>query len=138
MHLCARMTCMCVHTHVYNSANRVLQVLRSLGVPPSRLLQSDSMRGMEETRLRPHGTADLTPENLRAVLEDMGGGPGWYTSKSLYAWYTGMAREDNLEPVSIKKFGMVLGELGYQRALRRVDGKNTRSWFITARALRAS
>lgn len=80
--------------------------------------------------------ADLTPDNLRTLLNDMGQGPGWYTSASLYRWYAAMAREDDLEPVSQKRFGMVLGELGYRRHVRRVDGHNARCWFISARAFR--
>lgn len=66
----------------------------------------------------------------------MGTGPGWYTSADLYNWYASMAREDNLAPVSKKRFGAVLGELGYKRAIKYVDGKTARSWFITRRALR--
>jgi hypothetical protein len=80
--------------------------------------------------------ADLTPANLRVLMEDMGTGPGWYTSVDLYRWYESMAREDKMEPVSQRKFGAVLRELGYKSAIRRVDGKSARSWFITRRALR--
>lgn len=98
------------------------------------------MRDMTEPpTIRPTGRADLTPENLRAVLEDMGRGPGWYTSADLYNWYTGMVAEEGLEPVSKKKFGATLAELGYKRAFRRdpaQGGKHARSWFITRRALR--
>lgn len=92
----------------------------------------------EPGTLRPRlvPVADLTPDNLRALIEDMGRGPGWYTSADLYAWYADMAREGELEPVTKKKFGMVLGELGYQNAIRRVGGKGARSWFITRRAER--
>lgn len=84
----------------------------------------------------PRGVADLSPDNLRAVLEDMGRGPGWYTSADLYAWYVSMASEDNLDPVTRKKFGATLRSLGYRSATRRVDGRHSRSWFITRRALR--
>lgn len=86
--------------------------------------------------LEPRKLADLTPENLRRVLEDMGGGPGWYTSSDLYRWYVSMCAEDDLEPVTQRKFGAVLKELGYRNATRRVDGVHRRSWFITRRALR--
>jgi hypothetical protein len=80
--------------------------------------------------------ADLTPENLQTLINDMGTGPGWYTSAHLYAWYAAMAREAKLEPVSQKRFGMVLRELGYRSAIRRVDGKGARSWYLTRRAER--
>lgn len=85
--------------------------------------------------LRPRLVADLTPENLKTIVEDIGG-PGWYTSASLYGWYVGMAREGGLEPVSQRKFGGVLREMGYRTAIRRVDGKHARCWFITRRAIR--
>lgn len=85
----------------------------------------------------PKPIADLTPENLKAVLADMERGPGWYTSADLYRWYAAMAREAELDPVSPKRFGMVLGELGYRRQIRRVNGSNARCWFLSARAFRA-
>lgn len=93
---------------------------------------------MADTGLRPQirPIADLTPDNLRRVLEDMGAEPGWYTSAALYDWYASMAREGGLTPVSKKRFGAVLGELGYKRAVKSVDGKTARSWFITRRAIR--
>lgn len=92
----------------------------------------------EPGTLRPRlvPVADLTPDNLRALIEDMGRGAGWYTSADLYEWYEGMAAEAKLEPVTKKKFGMVLGELGYRSAIRRVDGKGARCWFLTKRAER--
>lgn len=80
--------------------------------------------------------ADLTPDNLRRVLEDMGQGTGWYVSGELYRWYTSMCAEDGLEPVTARKFGGVLRELGYRSATRRVDGVHRRCWLITRRALR--
>lgn len=93
---------------------------------------------MTDTGLRPQirPIADLTPDNLRRVLEDMGTGPGWYTSAALYNWYSSMAKEDGMNPVSKKMFGTVLGSLGYQRAIKYVEGKTARSWFITRRAIR--
>lgn len=87
-----------------------------------------------QPQLRP--VADLTPDNLRILMEDMGTGPGWYTSGDLYRWYESMARQDKLQPVSQRKFGGVLRELGYKSARRRVDGVPARCWFITKRALR--
>jgi hypothetical protein len=80
--------------------------------------------------------ADLTPENLRALLLDMGSGPGWYASAALYRWYVGMAQEEKLEPVSQRAFGGTLRALGYRSATRRVGGKNTRCWFLPKSALR--
>jgi hypothetical protein len=88
--------------------------------------------------LQPRKLADLTPENLRRVLEDMGQGPGWYTSADLYAWYAGMCEEDDLEPVTKRMFGGVLKGMGFRNAIRRVDGKHARCWFITRRATRQS
>ena len=88
--------------------------------------------GTLQPRLVP--VADLNAENLQALINDMGTGPGWYTSAHLYAWYTAMAREAELEPVTKKRFGTVLGELGYQSATRRVGGKPARSWYLTRRA----
>jgi hypothetical protein len=88
-----------------------------------------------ERTLRPRPIADLTPENLRTIVEDIGG-PGWYTSAALYAWYVGMCQEEKLEPVTHRKFGGVLRELGYKTSIRRVAGKHSRCWFITRRALR--
>lgn len=86
--------------------------------------------------LEPRKLADLTPDNLRRVLEDMGQGPGWYTSAALYDWYASMCTEDDLEPVTKRMFGGVLRGMGYRSATRRVDGKHARCWFITRRALR--
>jgi hypothetical protein len=92
----------------------------------------------EPGSLRPRlvPVADLTTDNLQALIVDMGRGPGWYTSADLYDWYVAMARESELEPVTKKKFGMVLGELGFRSAIRRKDGRPARSWFISARAER--
>jgi hypothetical protein len=86
--------------------------------------------------LVPRKLAELTPENLRILMEDIGHGPGWYTSSDLYNWYRSMAEEDGLEAVSKKMFGMVLGRLGYRNATRLVGGKTARCWFITKKALR--
>ena len=91
---------------------------------------------MADTGLQPRRLADLTPENLRRLMEDMGTGPGWYPSADLYRWYVGMCREDGLEPVTQRKFGAVLRDLEYKSATRRVDGKHARCWFISNRALR--
>lgn len=85
---------------------------------------------------RPVGVADLDPHNLQSLMVDMGYGPGWYTSAGLYAWYANLVRSESLEPPSQKAFGMALKELGYRSAIRRVDGKHARCWFITQRALR--
>jgi hypothetical protein len=72
------------------------------------------------------------------MIEDMGQGAGFYTSSDLYTWYAAMTREDGAEPISVKKFGMVLRELGYKPRTQRVNGILRRGWFITMRALRAS
>jgi phage/plasmid-associated DNA primase len=85
--------------------------------------------------LQPRRIAELTPENLKTLVEDIGG-PGWYPAGDLYRWYVGMCREDGLEPVSKKKFGMVLKAMGYQTKTRRVAGQNARCWLITRRAVR--
>lgn len=85
--------------------------------------------------LRPRRIAELTPENLKTLVEDIGG-PGWYAAGDLYRWYVGMCREDDLEPVTKKKFGTVLKAMGYQSKVRRVAGQNARCWFITRRAVR--
>lgn len=82
--------------------------------------------------------ADLTPENLKALIRDMDAEPGWYTSAALYGWYEGMASESGLEPVSQKKFGMVLRELGFRNALRRSAGQPARCWFIPRHAIRSA
>ena len=87
--------------------------------------------------MKPRKLADLTPENLRALIEDIGG-PGTYTSAELYRWYVAMAKEDDLEPVTHRKFGGVLTELGYKRLTRVIDGHRVRCWFITRRATRVS
>jgi hypothetical protein len=94
----------------------------------------------EHGTLRPRlvPVADLTPENLGLMIKDMEAEPGWYTSAHLYAWYTGMAREAELEPVSQKKFGMVLKALGFRASTRRVDGANARCWFLPRHAIRAA
>ena len=92
---------------------------------------------MPEHGLQPRRLADLTPENLQRLMADIGTGPGWYTSAELYTWYAGMCSADNLEPVTHRAFGGVLRDLGYKSAIRRVDGKHARCWFITRRALRA-
>lgn len=82
--------------------------------------------------------ADLTPANLRRVLEDMGGGPDWYSSADLYKWYASMAREAGLEPLTQNAFGRALTGLGYRASIRRKNGGVlTRCRFISARAWRA-
>ena len=90
----------------------------------------------EPQTLRPRPIADLTPENLKILVDDMGAEPGWYTSASLYGWYLGMCKEAGLEPVTQKKFGMVLRELGYRTQVRRTDGTTARCWYLTRRAAR--
>jgi hypothetical protein len=81
--------------------------------------------------------AGLTLPNLRRVVEDIGDGPGWYTSARLYEWYAGMAREDGLEPLTKKAFGLALAELGFRPSTRRFEGKRARCWFISGRAWRS-
>lgn len=88
-------------------------------------------------QVRAAGVAELDADNLRALMEDMGREPGWYTSAELHTWYASMARADGLEPPSQKAFGRALRELGYQSAIRRVDGKHARCWRIVRRAWRA-
>lgn len=85
--------------------------------------------------LRPRRVADLTAENLKTLVDDIGG-PGWYSAGDLYRWYARMCEEDDLEPVTKKKFGMVLKSMGYQSKTRRVAGQNARCWLITRRAVR--
>lgn len=92
----------------------------------------------DDTMLRPQvrPVAELTPDNLRRLLEDMDSGPGLYTSADLYRWYANMAGEADLAPVTRRKFGAVLRELGYKPRQARVNGKISRCWFITRRAFR--
>jgi hypothetical protein len=80
--------------------------------------------------------AGLTQANLRAVVEDMGRGPGWYPSGELYDWYAAMVREAGMVPVSKKRFGMTLADLGYRASIRRFEGALARCWFISARTFR--
>src|ERR1041385_5752413 len=87
--------------------------------------------------VKPQKVADLTPENLKILIEDIGG-PGWYASADLYRWYAGMAESAGLEPVTHRKFGGVLREMGFQSKIRVLHGKHTRCWLITSRALRPS
>jgi hypothetical protein len=91
---------------------------------------------MTKRVFKPRRLADLTPESLRILMEDMGAEPGWYSSADLYTWYVGMCAEDELEPVTQRMFGGTLRSLGYRSAIRRVGGKHARCWFITRRALR--
>jgi len=79
--------------------------------------------------------ADLTPENLRILIKDIGG-PGYYPAADLYRWYVGMAREVDSEPVTKRKFGVALTQLGYKSTVQRKHGKPTRCWVITRRAER--
>lgn len=94
----------------------------------------DPDEGLLRPQIRP--VAELTPDNLRRLLEDMDSGPGLYTSADLYRWYVGMAKEAKLEPVSHRRFGGVLRELGYQSKHQRVNGVISRCWFISKRAFR--
>jgi hypothetical protein len=80
--------------------------------------------------------AEVTPECLRLILQDMGAGAGWQASGALYRWYVMMCEEDNLAPVSAKAFGMALRAMGYVPKHQRVDGKITRGWKLTRRAER--
>lgn len=100
------------------------------------------MRGMTDRPSglpvpRPTGVAGLDPHNLQALLTDMGAGPGWYVSADLYRWYASMVIQEGLQPPSKRAFGLALKALGYRSAIRRVDGKHVRSWFISRRAWRA-
>lgn len=91
------------------------------------------------TELRPPSpvaVATLTPDNLRAVMTDMGRGPGWYPSADLYRWYVGMAQEEGLKPISQNAFGRSLTAMGYRASIRRFGGSLTRCRFISARAFR--
>lgn len=82
--------------------------------------------------LTPRPLADLTSENLKAILADMGAGPGWYASRDLYDWYVQMCREAGLAPVTKRMFGGSLAKLGYRRGLRRTPGGGAvRSWLLT-------
>lgn len=92
----------------------------------------------EQSTLRPVPLADLTKENLQAMLRDMDAQPGWYSSADLYTWYESMAREASLKAVTRKRFGTVMGQLGFRKSVRRVDGKHTRCWFIPRHAIRAA
>jgi hypothetical protein len=95
----------------------------------------------DSTALRPRmvAVADLTKENLQAMLRDMDAQPGWHLAADLYTWYESMAREAELTPVSRKKFGMVLAELGFRSATRRVGGQpGRRCWFLPRHAIRAA
>ena len=88
--------------------------------------------------LRPTSpVAGLDATNLRKVLEDMGRGPGWYTSAELHTWYASMARDAGLEAMTRNAFGRALTELGFRASIRRRDRKLTRVWFMSARAWRA-
>jgi hypothetical protein len=90
---------------------------------------------MTGERLKPRPLADLTPENLRVLVEDLEG-PGWYSSADLYGYYLTLVRRDGLEPVSAKAFGGALRALGYRASTRRVGGVPSRGWMITQRAFR--
>lgn len=92
---------------------------------------------MTENRLTaPRRIAELTPDNLRVLIEDMGDGPGWYIAADLYRWYVAMCKDAALEPVAQNKFGAVLRELGYQSSRRRFCGDIYRCWLITKQATR--
>lgn len=86
-------------------------------------------------RLNPRKLADLTPENLKELINDIGG-PGVYPASDLYIWYVGMCKEDDLEPVTKHMFGVTLRKLGYQSVVRRVCGEPARCWVISKRAVR--
>lgn len=92
---------------------------------------------MGDEMLRPgKPLGELNAENLQLLMEDMGVGPGWHPSARLYRWYEGMCQEGGLTPVSAKRFGMVLRELGHTQRSAREDGRLVRGWFIKAKALR--
>lgn len=88
------------------------------------------MKGLRGTR------AELNEENLKAILTDMGVGPGWHTAHDLYQWYFGMAIEQGLEQLSKKAFGLRLKAMGYVSSTQRKDGRQARCWYITRRAFR--
>jgi len=105
--------------------------------------RSDTICYMERNSaaLRPRlvAVADLTKENLQAMIRDMDAQPGWHLAADLYAWYESMAREAELAPVSRKKFGMVMAELGFRSSVRRVGGQpGRRCWFLPRHAIRAA
>jgi hypothetical protein len=96
----------------------------------------DAERNTLQPQLLP--VADLTAENLAALIRDMDMEPGWYPAGELYGWYLGMAKEADLKPVSQKIFGTRLRELGYRVAARRVAGRHARCWFIPRHAIRSA
>lgn len=82
--------------------------------------------------------ADLTPECLARVLEDMGiTQPGPVATGRLYQRYVSMVDEDDLWPIGVRKFGESMRALGYFSRTRRIDGVPTRCWVLTNRAFRA-
>lgn len=91
---------------------------------------------MAGEHLKPRPVADLTPENLRVLVEDLEG-PGWYSSADLYAYYLILAKRDGMEPVTHRAFGGALRALGYKDSTRRVAGVHRRGWFLPQRAFRA-
>lgn len=92
---------------------------------------------MSNQGFRPRPVADLTPENLKILIDDMGTGPGWYTSHDLFTWYEAMCKEGGLIPVTRRAFGNALKGLGYKNSVRRYGNKPARCWYITRRAERA-
>lgn len=82
-------------------------------------------------------TAELTADNLRAIVRDIGQGAGWHSSTLLYSWYCGMVREAGLEPISQNMFGRQMRALGYRSSIQRMNEKHQRCWFISKKAWRA-
>lgn len=74
--------------------------------------------------------AKLTPNNLKALLADMGLQPGIHPAGQLYDAYTAMCDEAGAQPISKKAFGVSLANQGCTPVTRQVAGKRSRCWMI--------
>jgi hypothetical protein len=85
--------------------------------------------------LRTKSHAPVDQANVEALVMDMGLEPGsWVSCASLYRWYVGMCREEDLEPLSQNAFGRAMTALGYRSSPRRVDDKVVRCRFMSGKA----
>lgn len=71
-------------------------------------------------------------DDFLELIKDIGMEVGGdYPTADLYRWYRSMMEEEGREPVSHRKFGLVLKSLGLHNTYKTVDRKSVRCWLIT-------
>jgi hypothetical protein len=72
----------------------------------------------------------LTPHNLRALLYDLGLGPGSHPAALLYDRYVEMCADVDADPITKNAFGRSLTRQGCTGFIQSSGGRNARHWQI--------